>query len=207
MFRPWKPKNAILLNMEDISLFLSTHKSVIIILHAIGAAIGVGTATLSDFTFFNFLKDGSISAKESSVFRIFTRTIWIALAILVLSGIALFLSDPGTYTQSAKFIVKMIIVLVLVLNGLFMTFFLHGNMRFITFASKKHRMIKRVSFASGAISISSWYLAFLLGSFRSIPITVGTALLVYLGILIVGVISSQMLYKRYERRYRQEVNI
>lgn len=187
----------------ELQEFLQEYKSIIIIIHAIGAAIGVGSATISDVTFFDFLKDGRVDAKESSVFQIFTKTIWLALGILILSGIALFLSNPEFYAQSPKFILKMGIVGILTLNGMLMTGYLHRNMEKLNFQTPGNIRLKRTAMISGAISISSWYVAFILGSLRSLPIRFYEGLIIYGLVLFIGVGVSQILYKRYSETYKK----
>lgn len=186
----------------EIQEFLIKYKSIIIIIHAIGAAIGVGAATISDFTFFNFLKDGKVDTKESSVFKIFTKAIWLALGILIISGIALFLSNPSGYSQSSKFILKMGIVGALTLNGILMTGYLHKNMEKLSFLTKSNTVVKRIAFASGGISIASWYLAFILGSIRSIPVQLYEGAILYILVLTVGIGISQIVYKKYSETYK-----
>jgi ABC-type Fe3+-siderophore transport system permease subunit len=184
----------------ELQEFLQNYKHIIIIFHAIGAAIGLGAATLSDFTFFNFLKDKKVSKKESSVFHILTKTIWLALGILILSGIALFLSDPEYYKVSSKFMLKMGIVGILTLNGLIMTLYLHKNMIKLDFTRIENQLVKRISFASGAISIASWYFSFILGSIRKLPVSLNTGIISYICVISAGIIVSQIIYTRYQKK-------
>jgi len=126
---------------------------------------------------------------------------WVAIYLLIATGIMLFLSDPQGYLQSSKFIVKMFIVLIIAVNGTIMTKYLHKNMQKITFTTASHRRVKRIAFATGAISIASWYLSFVLGSVRSIPFTVSTGLLLYGLVLFFGIIISQLIYFRVQKRF------
>ena len=129
---------------------------------------------------------------------------WFAIGGLILTGIMLFLSDPLTYSESSKFIVKMIIVGVITLNGLIMTKYLHTNMQKLTFTNKYHIRVKKVAFASGAISISSWYLSFILGSVRSIPFDVITGITMYATVIITAVLVSQFMYKYFQKKFLKE---
>lgn len=183
--------------------FFATYKSIIIILHALGAALGIGSATVSDILFFRSLKDGKITPKESSTLKLMTKLVWIALTLIILSGIALFLSNPEGYAASSKFIVKMVIVAILTINGIIITTIMHTRMQDIRFATKKHRIFKRIAFAQGALSVSSWYLAFLLGSLRSIPYSVEQGLRLYLIIVILAITASQVFYRKYRKKFQQ----
>lgn len=190
--------------MNGLSEFLTQYKSVIIIFHALGAAIGLGAATISDVLFFHLLTDGKIDQDESPILKTLTRVIWVALGIIVLSGIGLFLSNPSFYSHSAKFIVKMFIVGILLINGLVISLYLHNKIHYISFLTKKHRRIKRIGFVSGAISIVSWYISFILGSIRSIPIETQTGILIYLAIIIGAIGISQIMYFVYKKKYSKE---
>lgn len=193
--------------MESMTEFFAEYKSIIIIVHALGAALGVGAATISDILFFQFLKDGSITKQESPTLQVLTKVVWVALGILILSGIALFLSDPVKYLHSSKFIVKMFIVLMLTLNGLFITLVMHKKMHHISFVTKQHRRFKKIGFASGAISIVSWYISFILGSIRSIPLESTSGIGIYLGIVVIAIITSQFLYHKFKRRYQKDLSL
>ncbi len=187
--------------MESISEFFSEYKSIIIILHAMSAAIGLGAATVSDVLFFKFLKDGDITKEETPILDTMTNIMWVALSLLIATGIALFLSDPATYSESSKFIVKMFVVGAITLNGLVLTKYLHRNMHNLTFTNPYHKKAKRIAFASGAISIGSWYLSFILGSIRSIPLTIQSGILTYLLLLVIAVIVSQVMYARFQKKF------
>jgi hypothetical protein len=162
--------------MNSVIEFFAEYKSIVVIGHAVSAAIGLGAATVSDVLFFKFLEDGNITNKETPVLDVMTKIMWVALTLLILTGVMLFLSDPVGYLESSKFIVKMFIVFIIAINGLLMTTYLHKNMQKLTFTDPYHRKVKRIAFASGAISIASWYLSFFLGSVRSIPFDTTTGL-------------------------------
>lgn len=181
--------------------FFIEYKTIIIITHAIFAAIGLGTATISDVTFFKFMKDGKIDAHETPLLDMLTRIMWVALLGLIITGIMLYFSNPAVYSVSSKFIVKMFIVGIIALNGIFLTLYLHKRMLEINFLTKRNRMVKRLGFASGALSIISWYVVFILGSIRSIPYSIETGLLFYLVLVIGAIFISQMVYLRYKKKY------
>lgn len=189
--------------MESVITFFSESKSIIIVIHAVSAAIGLGAATVSDVLFFKFMTDGKIDRTETPVLDIMTRIMWIALSLLIISGIGLFLSDPSGYFQSSKFIVKMAIVFAIAINGFIMTVYLHPRMQSLNFTNLGNTRVKRIAFALGSISIGSWYLSFLLGSVRSVPLSVGFGILLYILTLVIAIIASQVLYKRYAKKFSQ----
>jgi hypothetical protein len=189
--------------MESIIHFFSESKSIIIVIHAVSAAIGLGAATVSDVLFFKFMTDGKIDRTETPVLDSMTRIMWIALSLLIISGIGLFLSDPQGYLQSSKFLVKMFIVFAIALNGFVMTIYLHPRMQSLNFTNPGSTRVKKIAFALGGISIGSWYLSFLLGSVRSIPLSTELGILLYIVTLVVAIAASQVLYKRYAKKFSQ----
>ena len=187
--------------MEALSLFFEQHKSIVIIGHAISAAIGLGAATVSDVLFFKFIKDGRITNEETPVLDTMTTIVWVAIVMLIVTGAMLFLSNPLGYIESPKFIVKMIIVGVIAINGAVMTNYLHKRMQKISFITVSDVIVKRIAFAAGAVSASSWYIAFILGSIRSIPFSTVTGLIGYATIVIIGIVVSQFMYAYYKKKF------
>ena len=76
----------------------------------------------------------------------------------------------------------------------------HPALRKINFSDTnvhhKYVKLRKLSFAFGAISLTSWLLAFLLGMLKSIPISYTIALVGYISILLGGVLFSQIVEYR-----------
>ncbi len=185
---------------------LAEHHNFIVILHIFGVALGLGGATIADIFFFKFLKDLRISEWEAGILHTLSQIIWFALAILVLSGIGLYLPEAQELNQSSKFLVKIVVVFVLILNGAFLNLLIAPKLVKISFGQKHHHQtgelhhIRKLAFALGAISLVSWYSAFLLGMLRFIPIDFLPLLLIYVGILSGAVMVSQLLERSFARR-------
>ena len=177
-------------------------------IHIFAGAIGVGAATITDVFFFKFLKDSRISEDESDILKTISNVIWLALAAIVLSGLGLYLPEMGALNQSPKFLVKMIGVAVLILNGAALNLIISPRLINISFG-EKHRhdpselhMLRKLAFALGAISIVSWYFVFLLGALRQISYGFGEILFVYGGLLVIAVFVSQVAESVIEHRSR-----
>ena len=177
---------------------LSQHHEIILIFHAISTAVGLGSATVADVLFFKFLKDFKISEWEAGVLKILSQVIWFALAVIVISGVGLYFPEMAELNQAPKFLVKVIVVLVIIINGAFLNLLVTPQLVKISFG-KKHdhevgelHHIRKIAFALGAISIISWYSAFILGSLRSLTINFAPLLLIYFLLLIGGVIASRI---------------
>jgi len=173
-------------------------KPIVVVLHALGAAVGLGAVVVTDTLFFKFLNDFKISNKEDQVLRVLSRIVWGAIIVLVLTGIALFLSNPALYMTSSKFITKLVILGVIIINGIFLNTIITPVIKKIVFGpllkdhSVKLRVMRHFAFAGGVISILSWVIVFILGSIRSIPYSFDQAILVYAVVCLGGILASQL---------------
>lgn len=179
--------------------FFQEYKVIFNVLHLVGVALGVGGATVTDALFFKFLKDFRISGWEARVMSMVSDVIWVGLGLLYISGVGLFLSNPEVYMASSKFLTKMLIVLVITINGIVLNAFLTPRLKHITFHQRHDHhpgelhVLRKCAFASGAISITSWYIALILGALRSIPYSVSQGIGGYLLMLALAIIGSQAL--------------
>ncbi len=184
---------------------LESHHELILIGHFLGVAIGLGGATITDILFFKFLKDFRISEKEANVIHILSQIIWFALAILVLTGIGFYLPEAEELNQSAKFLLKMVVVVVIIINGAFLNLLVAPKLVKISFdkeygrGGRKLHRIRKIAFALGAISIVSWYSAFILGMLGKISFDFPFLLLIYLFLLIGAIIVSQFMEKFFSK--------
>jgi uncharacterized membrane protein len=168
-----------------------------VIIHNIGFVLGLGAATITDVLFFQFLKDNTISQEEKGTMDMLTNVIWVGLVILVVSGVALYLPEQVKHAVSSKFLLKMIVVAVIIVNGVLLNMFIAPYLRRLSFeGTVPAKRFRRFAFALGGVSIVSWYSAFLLGSLRSIPIVFSKALTWY-GILLLVVIIGSQVAERY----------
>jgi hypothetical protein len=135
--------------------------------------------------------------KEEETMSTISKLVWVVIALLIITGTALFLSAPLDYLAKSKFIVKVIIFSVIVANGLLLNFWITPVLKKIVFGpvekqpTFKIRFMRRVAFASGVVSMISWFAVFVLGSVRSIPVSIGWGTAIYSGILLLGILGSQ----------------
>ena len=177
----------------DLYTLLGAQKILWVIVHNIGFILGVGAATITDIFFFRFLKDNRITEAEKDTMDTLSAVIWVGLAILIVSGVFLYLPQQLRLDQSSKFLVKVVVVTVVTINGLLLNIFVAPKMRSLSFAEHpKAAHFRRIAFALGGISITSWYTAFFLGSLRSIPITAVQGLWGYGGLIVAVIIGSQI---------------
>lgn len=182
----------------SISALLVVYKPVIVIVHALAAGIGVGVTTVTDIFFFKFLKDYKISEDEADTLNTLSQVLWVALGILIFSGIGLYFGNQEVLNHSSKFLLKVFVVGIITLNGILLNLVIAPKLVAICFGEKhahhdgELHHIRKLAFACGAISITSWYAAFILGSIKKIPLPTGTLIILYVGVLICAVIGSQV---------------
>ncbi len=184
---------SLLSGLETLIPFLVEYRNLVVVLHVLAMALGLSAATFSDIFFFRFLKDYKVTNKESEVLDTFSQVIWLALGLIVMTGLALYLPESDTYNTSSKFLTKVSIISILIVNGAFLNLFVAPRFFALDFLGPKTRegsFVRRLAFILGPISIVSWYSAFILGSLRAIPISYAYAMSVYLIIVFLGICSG-----------------
>ena len=191
---------------DTFARLLAAYNSSIVTLHFLAVAIGLGGATITDILFFKFLRNFRISKKETDIMRTLSRAIWFSLAILVLTGVALYIPQANELNHSAKFLAKMVVVAVIIINGIFLNLFVAPKLVKISFEeTRKHQPEKlhrerKIAFALGVVSIISWYSAFLLGMLRNISMSFSSLILIYVLLLLLGIFVSQYIERFFVRR-------
>ncbi len=186
--------------------FLVAWKPLFVVIHVLSVIIGFGGANVSDLLFFRFLKDFSISKHEAETLRAVADVILFAIVLVNLSGIALYLPNMAELNQNPGFLLKATAVFFVTLNGIFLHVFICPRLISISFALqsdqrldlaflKKTVMWNRIAFAAGAVSVTSWYTAFLMAylkqyvaEFHYITLLTG-----YLTIVLIAMFVSQLM--------------
>lgn len=184
----------------DIISFLQGNFRYIIGLHLIGIVFGFGAALMADLFFFKFLKERSVTEDNVKTLKVFSRIIWLGLGIVIFSGLFLFLSNIEFYLGSAKFLTKMSVIGVIIVNGLVLNFAVTPKLTSISFTAgdkedKKMQSVRSLAFAAGAVSATSWWTAFILGVLQFSPAPFPIMFGAYLITLSLAVIVSQLVCK------------
>lgn len=188
-------------SLAPIAALLSQYKLAALIIHNIGFILGLGAATITDVLFFRFLKDRTISEDEKGTLDTLSSVIWIGLALLVLSGLALYLPETARLHASPKFLLKAVAIGVVLINGFLLNFKVAPYLTQLSFdRAPAPTALRRLAFALGGISLVSWYTAFFLGSLRTIRVEFTQGLLIYLGLLLAAVVGSQVFERLSVRR-------
>lgn len=188
--------------MNEIISFAQAHVQVATTFHILGVCLGLGGATLADTFFFRFLKDFRISTKEAEVMQWISKVILFALVIIYVSGALLYLSDMERYLHSPPFLFKSFCVFMLTVNGIALHEFISPRLVHISFlalhphvSATIHRL-RKIAFAMGAVSVTSWYCTFFTAMLKSIlppDLTFVQMLLGYIVLLSVAVTVSQLI--------------
>ncbi len=172
-----------------------------VLIHLIGVTLGAGGSFMSDVLFVTTTKDKILDKSELAILKKGSLVVWAGLFVLIVSGALLFSLDPQGYLQSDKFLLKMIIVGVLTVNGIIFHF-LHTP-RLEKLVGKNlstdpdFRKYSLSMYHSGAISIVSWVSALILGGLRMIPVSLTLGIVLYLTVILMAIIGSEQQRKKF----------
>ncbi len=94
---------------------------IVLVIHLVGVAMGVGGAVTTDATFLRSIWDRKITAGQLQLIEIISKVVVTGLGLLILSGISLVALNPHYFSLSdgnQLFWVKMTIVAILSVNGI-----------------------------------------------------------------------------------------
>ncbi len=172
------------------------------IVHFVGLALGLGAATVLDLMIFRFFLNGKVTSERWAIFDFGSKIVNAGLVLLWVTGFG-FLAYYGAFEPikfgNEKVWAKMLIVLILTINGLFIHAVILPKIKAQIGRSLLAGMSTRqksVLLTSGAISATSWYVPLLLGALPQlnfvVPMT--TILLAYALILaLVAAVSHGVL--------------
>jgi len=129
--------------------------TILVLVHLLGTVLGVGAATFAEIFYLKALKDGEISPDEGSLLKATYAVLRIGLILGILSGFGFLLLYRFTGQEDRlldpKLWAKMTIIVVLTVNALLLQW---------------HRI---PMWLGASLSITSWYAAMILGSWRNVP--------------------------------------
>ena len=175
-------------------------KTIYTILHLFGVVLGAGGAFVSDGIFISTIKDERITKTELRFIEVGGRMVWVGVGILLLSGALLVSTDVAGYLASSKFLVKMAIVGVIILNGIF----IHRVLRPCLEEHQGELLSESPLFTlhapqlvlGGVISMVSWISTIILGSLRGIPYTFTEGMIFYVAALLLGFIFALFFHRK-----------
>ncbi len=174
-------------------------KQIFTVLHVLGAVIGAGAAFVSDVTFLKSIRNKNVDKLEFSFLDLFGKMVWAGILLIVISGVGLFTLDPERLIGSSKFLAKMTIVAVIVLNGIAFHFL---HIPYIKKSFKKDLFDNlpknegAILALSGAVSVVSWFSALVLGSLRGLNLSYLEIISIYILLLSFGAVGAFLTLKR-----------
>jgi len=195
---------------ENFTELLSNTREYHLAAHLIGLCMGLGGTFVIDIMFSHFMRKYTISKRESVIMHLVSQMIILGLFLLLLSGAALVLIDINAFLNNPRFIMKMIAVFVVMINGAALNLYLTPQMKKISLKEEdrgRYEKLTKISFVLGAISIVSWVSAFLLAMLKELfdmPLT--TLLTGYVALLVLAAAGSQLAKVYYEKKEDEEDN-
>lgn len=156
---------------------------ILVILHVLGTVLGVGGATFAEIFIIKALRDGVIEPLEADYLKTVYTILRIGLIITVISGFGfLFMIRIAGHEEvlyNAKLWAKLTIIVIILANALLL-------------------QSRKISFRyGGAISLTSWYAATILGIWR----TTTAGYFAILGWYILAVLLVKFLLDRIHKHY------
>ncbi len=184
--------------------------NILVTLHLIGFAFGVGGATVSDMVFLRSVRDNRLTQDKFNIIKTISKVVWTSVILLLLSGIALVALEYQANNGSVPrfdwvfFQLKMTAFAALIINGIIFHSVVFPSMKktigrpFFSEAIKHRLWMFAVT---GAISITSWYTAFLAVAFGRFLADYSYLLLlnVYLLLIAGGAASAYFVLHMYSR--------
>lgn len=174
-----------------------TLKTVLLIAHVVGVALGVGGATMSDVLFVTSISDRRIDRSELRLLKIASKVVVAGLILLGISGMGFFF--VGT-VPTARFWAKFTIVLIAALNGnamhrLFFPLFEKCAKDRVHLLSAEFIQHAPLMVTAGTISAISWYAALILGMWRTLTLGYFGIMGVYIALVLAAVIGANIMVK------------
>ncbi|MDZ7744789.1 MAG: hypothetical protein U5K77_03495 [Candidatus Saccharibacteria bacterium] len=177
----------------------------LVALHLLGFAFGIGGATASDLVFIRSTKDGQVSKDEYKLIKTLSFLVWTSVALLIVSGAAAMLLEYRELGEIPRlgwsfFQMKLIIFSVLVANGIiFHTKVFPYLKKSIgkSFRSASLQSKYWLFALTGAVSIVSWYTAFIMVAFSRVWNEYSWVVLItgYLMVMAFGVVGAYLTLK------------
>lgn len=181
---------------DNLIPFLKSTRPFHLTIHFLGLAMGLGGTFVVDIMFSHFIKDHRISVGESLIMHLISQMILFGLFLLIVSGAPLLAVDFEGFMQRPRFVMKMIVVFVVLINGGALNLYVTPKMKRISLKGKGNggfEWLTKVSFALGGISIVSWLSAFLLAMQKDLfNLPLSYLLSGYITLLVIAIAGSQV---------------
>lgn len=178
-------------------------------IHLLAFAIGIGAVTVAAVLFFRFLKDFVISEFETNVLKTISQMIWFSLAILILTEFTLYFPKTELLGLPSQVLAKIFVLMIVVISGVILNLIIIPWLIALSFNKKDETFedlvrLRKMTFGIGAVSVGSWYFAFIL---YAIPTSFEFAaiIMMYFLFLIISISISQMVEYKISKNASREL--
>lgn len=177
---------------------MDTLKWVLVLGHIGGAILGALGTSVAGILFLHFLKDLRLSAKDIVQMKRINPITWIGTFIFISSSLGLFLMEGETpYPNEVTLVILIAIILA---NGVFFSFWLQPNLNLMAFnyqvlrgRQDNMRLWRRLTYASGCVSLVTWYTLLGLAFFDFQAFNKPGFIGLYIALLVISLIISQVM--------------
>lgn len=190
-------------SLEIVIPFFIQYRALIGAVHLLTIGIGTGIVTTTTVFFYQFLRDGRLSAEESKVLSTLFELGWASLGLLLTLVGALYVSGAEWFVHSSIFLLESVATLVVVLGTGYLTLQVMPQLERIS-SGEEHihesgelLLARKRIFMLGPVSLVSWYAVFLLSILPNrVFITTSYLLIGYLLLLLFAMACGMVMYRR-----------
>jgi uncharacterized membrane protein len=185
-----------LISLSSVVEFLGDIAVILNAVRSLGFILGMGAATSAVFLFFRFLSDFNIDESEMRALQAVSDIAWLGLWLALISQFAFFVADTQAALISPTFLMQTIALLV---SGISAAILLIIFAPFLTSIPFKKQLVEKPSllvrlrrpiFINGAISLVSWYFAFVMDFVPAYSIVVFIA--IYVLVLSLAAVAAEI---------------
>src|SRR3989344_1793799 len=186
--------------------FFMKVETIIEIIHTLGFVIGMGGATITLFLFFKFLRDFKIDETELKILQGISEFVWLGLVLVLVSQFISYVVYPNLLASSGLFLIETLALLVVAVTGAILLIIFAPLLSIIPFSSREDKnnnlspleTLKKQLFVLGAITVSSWYFAFIMNYLSEYSFS--NLFLVYLVVLMTASFLSLLIEKNINKK-------
>lgn len=145
----------------------------------LGFVLGLGAEIAAVFLFIKFLADRDIDEKELKTLQMLYELIWLGLALTIFSQISFYIVEPEKLAVSGTFLVESLALFVALLCNAVLMIIFAPFLAIIPFDRGQPQKgfsffgsLRKPTFLTGAIAVSSWLFAFAVSYFPDYGFTI-----------------------------------
>lgn len=200
--------SALITSEQSFMALLVEYQPLVGAFYLLALAVGLGTATVTDIFFLKYLRDYRISQSEYDVLKTLSQIMWTALSVIVVAGAGLALSSRVVGSIPPSFMAGWTALAVIVVNAAVLNLIVAPKLLHISFHEKHDhepgelRIIQKLAFELGAVSLVSWYFVFIITVAVPIPSSLQTLFIAYGAIILAGVAVGRGVEYQVQRRVK-----